>query len=473
MRFLVIILVLLDLKISAQESNMRWLTSCDHYLGVFFVGNESEKDVWVRDTFAFINTSDKEMVIQKAHVKNPEFFKFTKTIKPGDTGYIYYAERINPYSAAMDTVEYRAVFSTNFSPWSMITIHYFVVRGGTKCMKNKAGKTEKVVYQHPYAYDYLELNLHSNGKPKSYGWKSKENNNEILIWYYYNLQGMPIGDSVFSKKIQFVVNQSTQPYPVKCQVQARVNGKWVEPFYRYADYCHTAFITQGTDSLKVFNDSGQCFQLVNYRSFTSGTAFGLNLIKTGDLYFYQSKIQIPITFDPDVFGIVWKADNPYKPVFPPVEKRMEELRQKYPEVDFNDLYGSNGYYLGVYRTSQSELDFRNSLENISQEPYIDCLSQVVYVNQNQKAAYFQNTSVVKLPMYVKNEEIDRLLNQFGFERTSQESYNAAYYAKYKSKIIDESSLRDFNGLSTSSACENVSHWIMMMAEVGIDEMQKN
>lgn len=469
MRIILFLFILLSVKLSGQESYMRWRDATDHYLGVFLADADVKKEVWVRDTFAFVNTSNQDMVIQKAHVRNPEFFSFTKTIKPGETGYIYYAERINPYSEAIDTVEYRAVFPTNFSPWSMVTIHYFVVRKSTERKYNAQGKLQSAVYNNPNASEYLELNLYPNGKPKSFGWKSKSTNQEVLLWRYYSAMGMPERDSLFSKQYDFVLHELSSSYPVKCEIEVREKGEWKTPEFSYANYAFRVFLKAGVDSIHFYTDSSECFFVVNYKFLNIKTANNLTLVPDDWDYFYNNSMQVPILYDDDRFAISWKMDDYKNPHFPNVEDRLDILQQQYPDVDFEWLHENYYQHLMVVNRNLSQQDFRQLQENLLKEDYVDQLSQVFYMHYNGVPSCFTNPVIVKFRYYPKPAELDSLASRYGFKKFGNEQYNAMYYFEYQNRIMDRSSLLDFNGLSGDAAFENVGISPLQFNQVAVDE----
>ncbi|HRS59986.1 MAG TPA: hypothetical protein P5050_12300 [Bacteroidia bacterium] len=430
-----------------KKEDIIWLTGNVHRLKAFFPFNQDENVVIVKDTFRFINHTDKTLKLEKPYSDNPRIFTLSQEVKPNDTGFVYYTEYLTFPQEYPDIAE-RILFLNNPGYVNQYCKVQFVISGfKAQRIYSKTGKIEKEFYPHVSGKMLYELDFDENGKHTAFGLKMKDSDERQGIWKFWDEKGN-LTYTTYSKTIGIQAGNKYSAEHHHCRIAVRENGKWIQPFSWENSQASWCCIKENTDSIRIFTDSSSNTIRIDFFQLNDGSRFQLFLINHGDFFIRQGYYNMALELSPDKYAVVWdryfihldyenKISN---------DSLMKLLVAKYPGVKSFSVFG-RAEHDALDLSELSSTKRKEYLEKLSNDRYILKLSQLFRFPPYHAYTYSDGQLTLTINHYMKNDDIYKIVNQFGFGLASPVPMaGGSWTVRYLPKLLDKTFFENFNKL---------------------------
>jgi len=430
-----------------KKEDIIWLTGNVHRLKTIFPHNLDENVVIVKDTFRFINNTDKTLTLEKPFSDYPRSFVLSPKVKPNDTGFVYYMEYL-AFPLEYPDIAERILFLNN----SGYVNHYCKIQfvlSGFKAQRiySKTGKVEKEFYPHVSGKMLYELDFDENGKHIAFGLKMKDSEERQGIWKFWDEMGN-LSYITYSKNIGIQAGNKYSAEHHPCKIAVREKGKWIKPFSWENNQASWCCIKENTDSIRIFTDSSSNTIKIDFAQLNDGSRFQLYLINHGDFYIRQGYYNMTLELSPDKYAVVWDLyfihlDHEYRISN---DSLMKLLVAKYPGVKSFSVFG-RAEHDALDLSELSSTTRKEYLEKLSNERYILKLSQLFRFPPYQGFTYSDGQLTLTINHYMKNDDIYKIVNQYGFGLASPVPMAGGNWTvRYLPKLLDKSFFENYNKL---------------------------
>lgn len=157
----------------------------------------------VRDTFVFVNNGKVPLTIKAISSEEELSFSYTKTIAPGDKGFVFYSRQFGTYGQGVTYFDIHFSIETDIGNFNGFIINYLVIHpNGLNYLYDK-GKVNGYKIKLNSGVE-IKVDIDSIGKIKEYGFYHFQMNRKIGSWRIFK-NNKPVGMYFHPKCLPIVV----------------------------------------------------------------------------------------------------------------------------------------------------------------------------------------------------------------------------------------------------------------------------
>lgn len=436
-----------------------WVKDAGDFVPVvdFRSGHQAQQSI--TDTFRLVNTCTNSITLTATTQGK---FSYPTTIAPLDTGVIVFSEVVqNPGPRALLQERY-IILRVNNQENLSLTLRFAVAGPENAKIYHANGTLLQADYPSTYAGCVRRLETDSTGSANALGLVRIRDGRRIgnamvrSAHQSFHLKS-------YSKLFHLKIDNPFPENPGLLKIAVRENGQWVYPTLDFdtSKKEWTFLLPNSSDSVWVSAGKDSNLMVLKYDELTEEFSFTLGLLSPGTLYLYNPYGRIPISVSKDYFALIWNYEWLYKKYGQskvPAESVLMEWVFKDLKITPPKYFVFSGGYQnkeGLDLSPYSDKEKKEILRKLQQSPYISKIASVMYMGKGFTT--FCNGEVsVWLNYNLRTHQIPEIVNRHGFTMANQGGFNGVVTARYGSKFIDETFVRDMMALKSHPDVWNIS-----------------
>jgi hypothetical protein len=333
----------------------------------------------VRDSFRFINSCDHTIYPAEIILIKDLGITMSKSVKPNDTGYVYYKEHV---SISPNGITFHERY---FKPdeQNLFRLRYFIAGNATQRRNLENDGLEYSAYL-PQDSSFKEvLTLDFYRRPRSLGLKAQNDTTHYGNWRFWNEEGKE-HYKTFSKKLVCEVQTFESLDKERVSFKAKKNGTWINlSSWPYLS-ANEVYVSEDMDSLQAFNSKGSNKFKINYKNFGNDNYLNFYLLKKNQYSLSLNGSSFPIELVPNVYRIQpdWVSLQKISNGLYSQDFFIDYFKKKFPDLK-QVLHGEFENELLIDLNEMPASERKNTLKQLIKEETIQSIGQLITVPGNR------------------------------------------------------------------------------------------
>ncbi|MFM2387260.1 MAG: hypothetical protein RL660_2017 [Bacteroidota bacterium] len=401
----------------------------------------SMHQIVIRDTFYLVNTSTVDARLSLYYPTT--YYKFPKEIKAQQTVPIYYERTIN--NALSHSIEpiftYEDPLHLTYDSGKYVTaiMLYSIVNNMSRLKETDSC----IVYTLKlHEFESYETRANFKGEIIANGKKVLADDSKLGPWRIYNAQTGGYDLHQF-QKVLFIYNMPGNADFTKCIIKVIDSNGSTKFATANSNTNARVYVAPSTRKVVIYNDSQSAEYIVPFDQIQQQEVVSMELLRPGDLYYYQGTQKFAFHFKPTQYHIRWYNDQ--------VSRKkdwdyLQALQERFPKLIWIKMSKTDDLDI-IDLANYTMAERQDILSQLQNDDNVDCVAQMW---ANGRATYCDNRVYLYTPNahYKIPDERLKEARSVGFHFTGMHnapSQSMAYF-EYDKKIIDEAFFRHFNEL---------------------------
>lgn len=388
--------------------------------------------ITLKDTFRFINSCDQSLHLASLIVGHNSDFSYSPSVGAFDTGYVYYQKllTINPN---------RIIFHESAikpDSYNTLNLNYIIVGKNARITKTGDEAKKYCVFAGTDSIFLEVLTVNQMSQPITFGTMAIDDTTRYGNWKLWDSTGNETYKT-YSRKVIYSVKIFNGQTLEAVNFKVKKEGAWINlKSWLILDSRHV-YISEGMDSLKLYNKMGQNGLKINYKTLADQNYQQIYLIARNQYSISINGFQVPVELIPNLYRVQpdWVGMQKLNNGKYGQEHFLEYFKFKYPRlVSSIQLLYESEVIIDLNRVSDSEKKYR--LETLENDEMIQSISQLIEL-PGSRITFCDRIGTLIMNYNLSYDSVKTIINSFDFKYHGPISGTGNYYQfSYNQKLID-------------------------------------